>query len=161
MKVALGLFTLAGCLFSFAATAAPTHGEMFQALAECKGNAQQVGEFNALVDAKQLTLAKDAAHTPWGGGAWQVTPALAVSGVSSSTAVMIDRFGFFLQTKSSTPAADAEKLASTLKLKKVLDTGGYVDYQRSLDNGATLRVLSTEDKDVDLYVGCSYPQTAS
>ncbi|MBV4473318.1 hypothetical protein [Pseudomonas botevensis] len=157
MKVSFAIATLAGCLFTLSASAAtPTHGELFQALAECQGNLKQVGAFNELVDAKQLSLANDEAHTPWGGGAWQVTPALTVHGVSSSTAVMIDRFGFFLQTASSSPKADAEKLASTLKLKKVLDTEGYVDYQRSLGNGAIVRVLSTENKDSDLYVGCSY-----
>ncbi|PBJ09973.1 hypothetical protein BSG18_18910 [Pseudomonas ogarae] len=35
------------------------------------------------------------------------------------------------------------------------------DRQRSLGNGATLRVVSTQDKDSDLYVGCSYEQDAS
>jgi hypothetical protein len=161
MKVALGLFTLAGCLFSFAATAAPTHGEMFQALAECKGNAQQVGEFNALVDSEQLKLAKDAAHAPWGGSAWQVKPALTVNGVTSSTAVMTDRFSFFLEIESTNPKVDAEKLASALKLQKLLDNDGYVDYQRSLSTGGVVRVVSTENKDSGLYVGCSYRHGAS
>ncbi|EPJ97738.1 MULTISPECIES: hypothetical protein [Pseudomonas] len=162
MKISLGLVALAGCLSTFTVSAAgPSHSDLFKALAQCQANAQQVGEFNDLVDAEQLTLSKDEAHSPWGGGAWQATPALTVHGVSSTTLVMTDRFSFFLQAKSSSPKADAEKLASTLKLKKTLDTDGYVDYQRSLGNGASLRVVSTEDKDSDLYVGCSYEQDAS
>ncbi|WPN65732.1 hypothetical protein QMK47_12320 [Pseudomonas sp. P9_35] len=162
MKISLGLVALAGCLSTFAVSAAgSSHSDLFKALAQCQANAQQVGKFNDLVDAEQLTLSKDEAHSPWGGGAWQATPALTVHGVSSTTLVMTDRFSFFLQAKSSSPKADAEKLASTLKLKKTLDTDGYVDYQRSLGNGATLRVVSTEDKASDLYVGCSYEQDAS
>jgi hypothetical protein len=162
MKVSLAIVALAGCLFTFSVSAAgPSHSELFKALAQCQASAQQVSEFNGLVDAEQLSLAKDEPHSPWGGGAWQVTPALTVHGVSSTTAVMTDRFSFFLQSKSSNPKTDAEKLASTLKLQKILDTDGYVDYQRSLGNGATLRVVSTEDKDSDLYVGCSYQQNAS
>lgn len=94
--------------------------------------------------AAQARAAGHEAHSPWGGGAWQATPALTVHGVSSTTLVMTDRFSFFLQAKSSSPKTDAEKLASALKLKKTLDTDGYVDYQRNLDNGATLRVVSTE-----------------
>lgn len=70
-------------------------------------------------------------------------------------------FSFFLQAKSGNPKADAEKLASTLKPEKTLDTDGYVDYQRDLGNGATLRVVSTENKESDLYVGCTYQQDAS
>lgn len=162
MKISLGLLALAGCLSTFSVSAAgPNQSDLFKALAECKASAQQVAEFNGLVDAGQLSLPKDVPHSPWGGGAWQVTPALMVHGVSSTTAVMTDRASFFLQAKSSNPKADAEKLASTLTLQKILDTDGYVDFQRSLDNGATLRVVSTEDKDSDLYVGCSYQQNAS
>lgn len=162
MKVSLGIVALAGCLSTFSVSAAgPSHSDLFKALAQCQAGAQQVSEFNDLVAAEQLSLPKDEPHSPWGGGAWQVTPALTVHGVSSTTAVMTDRFNFFLQAKSSSPKADAEKLASTLKLRKTLDLGGYVDYQRSLGNGATLRVVSTENKDSDLYVGCSYQRNAS
>lgn len=162
MKIALGIVTLAGCLSSFSASAAgPSHIDLFKTLAQCEASAKQVGEFNALVDAQQVSLPKDVPHTPWGGGAWQATPALTVQGVSSPILVMTDRASFYLQAESSSPKADAEKLASTLKLQKVLDTGGYVDYQRSLGNGATLRVVSTENKDSDLYVGCSYQLNAS
>ncbi|SDB11794.1 hypothetical protein SAMN03159382_00363 [Pseudomonas sp. NFACC23-1] len=48
---------------------------------------------------------------------------------------------------------DSPPSGITLKLKKTLDTDGYVDCQGSLGNGATLRVVSTEDKDSDPYVG--------
>ncbi|WP_433861586.1 hypothetical protein [Pseudomonas thivervalensis] len=162
MKLSLGPIALAGCLSTAPVLAAtPSHSDLFKALAQCQASAQQVSEFNGLVDAEQVSLAKDEAHTPWGGGAWQATPALTVHGVSSTTLVMTDRFSFFLQAKSGNPKADAEKLASALKLEKTLDTDGYVDYQRNLDNGATLRVVSTENKDSDLYVGCTYQQDAS
>ena len=162
MKTSLGLVALAGCLSTAPVLAAgPNHSDLFKALAQCQASAQQVSEFNGLVDAEQVSLPKDEAHSPWGGGAWQATPALTVHRVSSTTLVMTDRFSFFLQAKSSHPKADAEKLASTLKLGKTLDTDGYVDYQRNLDNGATLRVVSTENKDSDLYVGCTYQQDAS
>lgn len=119
MKVSLGFVALAGCLSTFSVLAAgPSQSDLFKALAECQASAQQVAEFNGLVDAGQLSLPKDVPHSPWGGGAWQVTPALTVHGVSSTTAVMTDRASFFLQAKSSSPKADAEQIASKLELKK-------------------------------------------
>ena len=159
MKGSLRYLTLAGCLAAFSASAADSaQVALFTALAKCEASAQQVEAFNQLVEAEQLTFTKDEAHSPWGGAAWQVTPALSINGVSSATLVMTDRFSFYLQSSSTAPLADAAKLASTLKLKKTLDTDGYVDYQRVLESKGTLRVVSTEDKDRDLYVGCSYPQ---
>ncbi|NIF16991.1 hypothetical protein [Pantoea sp. Cy-639] len=159
MQTTLRIFTLAGCLAAFSVSAAePSQAELYQKLAECQASTEQVEAFNALADAEQVTFAKDEEHSPWGGAAWRVDPALKANGVSSPLAVMTDRNSFFLQSASTAPLADAAKLASALKLRKTLDTDGYVDYQRTLDNGATLRVVSTEDKNTDLYVGCSYPQ---
>lgn len=159
MKGSLHVFALAGCLAAFSASAADSaQVTLLTTLVKCQASAQQVEQFNQLLDAGQLSFTKDDAHSPWGGAAWQVTPALSINGVSSATVVMTDRFSFFLQSDSTTPQADAAKLASTLKLNKTLDTDGYVDYQRELDNKGTLRVVSTEDKNRDLYVGCSYPQ---
>lgn len=159
MKGSLRFITLVGSLTAFNAMAADSaQVALFTALAQCQASAQQVEAFNQLADSGQLTFTKDEAHSPWGGAAWQVTPALSINGVSSATLVMTDRYSFYLQTSSSAPQADAAKLASALKLKKTLDTDGYVDYQRVLDSKGTLRVVSTEDKARDLYVGCSYPQ---
>lgn len=161
MKASLGFVALAGCLSTFSASAAgPSHSELYQALAQCEASAQQVSEFNELISSGQLSLPKDEENSPWGGNAWQVKPALTVQGVSSTTAVATDRYGFSILVKTSTPQADAAKLASTLKLEKKLDMDGYVDYKRSLDNGATVRVMSTEHKDKDLYVGCAYKRQA-
>ncbi|WP_194790555.1 hypothetical protein [Pseudomonas sp. UFMG81] len=159
MKTSLRIIALAGCLASFSVSAADSaQVALFTALAQCQASAQQVEQFNQLADAEQLTFTKDDEHSPWGGAAWQVPSALSINGVTSSTLVMTDRFSFYLLTSSTAPQADAAKLANGLKLKKTLDTDGYVDYQRVLDSKGTLRVVSTEDKDRDLYVGCSYPQ---
>lgn len=154
------VFAIASCLATFSVSATEQGDiELFKALAQCQASAGQVQDFNNRADTGQVSWAKDEQNSPWGGGAWQATPALSINGVSSATVVMTDRFSFFLQIASNSPQADAQKLATTLKLKQSLASDGYVDYQRRLDNGASLRVVSTENKGRDLYVGCSYPQT--
>lgn len=159
MKTSLRLIALAGSLAACSVSAAEVDQvALLTSLVKCQASSQQVAQFNKMLDDQQLTLIKDEAHSPWGGAAWQVSPALSINGVTSATVVMTDRFSFFLQSATTTPQADAAKLASSLKLEKTLDTDGYVDYQRKLDSKGALRVVSTEDKDRDLYVGCSYPQ---
>lgn len=161
MKASLGFVALAGCLSTFSVSAAGlSHGELYQALAQCQATKEQVAEFNELASSGQLSLPKDEENSPWGGNAWQVKPALTVQGVSSTNAVSSDKYGFYILIKTDTPQVDAAKLASTLKLEKKLDMDGYVDYKRDHDARSLVRVMSTEDKNHDLYLGCAYKRQA-
>ncbi|QBF28231.1 hypothetical protein EXN22_22015 [Pseudomonas tructae] len=156
---------LAGCLSAFCAMAdEPAQYQLFNTLAHCQGSREQIAEFNRLVDAGQLSFSRDEAHGPWGGGAWQLGEALRIGVVSSKTAVMTDRFSFFILVASASPHADMQKAAKALKLEKKHDSDGYVAYQRDLDSAGvnTLQVVSTEDAKRNFYVGCSYsPPSAS
>jgi hypothetical protein len=144
---------------SMPAISAPAGNQraILESLVQCKATANDVVQFNNLVDKQKITLPPDEKNAGWGGVAWKVDPAITFGNVKSNVVVMSDRLTFYLLIESPKPRADIQQVVKALDLKESTPNDQYFDYRRE-DGERTIQVISIANSAVNYNVGCFYDQ---
>ncbi|PKH22542.1 hypothetical protein CIG19_11195 [Enterobacterales bacterium CwR94] len=137
------------------AFAAETQLPLIERLLHCQASPRDIAEMNSLVDNDSVSLQPNTELSIWGGKAWHLPQEIAINGEGSTTFVMNSRAEFYLLYLSNKPREDLSAIAQELKLKMVLDSQGYVDYQRAEGIGV-VRAVSADSADENYYLGCAY-----